>query len=124
MFFKKIYLAYKESLDLAEMGKCLSILVGTHDFSSFRSSGSANVNPVREMFRAGLSERDQDGIIRLTFEASGFLRHMVRNLVGTIVDAGKGKITDAEFKKILDSHDRKRAGARARPKGYFKMVEY
>ncbi len=125
VFLRRFTWHIKESLDLAEMGKCLSILVGTHDFSSFRSSGSANVNPVREMFRAGLSERDQDGIIRLTFEASGFLRHMVRNLVGTIVDAGKGKITDAEFKKILDSHDRKRAGARAPAQGLFlKMVEY
>ncbi len=125
VFLRRYTWHIKEELDLLEMKKCLSMLIGIHDFSSFRATGSANINPVREMFRAELLEKDQDGTIRLTFEASGFLRHMVRNLVGTIVDAGKGKITDAEFKEILEALDRKRAGARAPAQGLFlKMVEY
>lgn len=125
IFLRRYTWHLKGPLDFIAMRKCLAMIIGVHDFSSFRSSGSSNINPVREMFRAELSERDQDGIIRLIFEASGFLRHMVRNLVGTIVDAGKGKITDVEFKEILDAHDRKRAGARAPAQGLFlKMVEY
>jgi tRNA pseudouridine38-40 synthase len=125
VFLRRYTWHLKETLDLIEMRKCLAMIIGVHDFSSFRSSGSSNINPVREMFRAELSERDQDGVIRFTFEASGFLRHMVRNLVGTIVDAGKGKITYAEFKEILEAHDRKRAGAKAPAQGLFlKMVEY
>lgn len=125
VFLRRYTWHIREDLDLKEMKKCLSMIVGIHDFSSFRASGSSNINPVREMFRAELSERDQDGTIRLTFEANGFLRHMVRNIVGTIVDAGKGKITDVEFKEILNAHDRKKAGARAPAQGLFlEIVEY
>jgi tRNA pseudouridine38-40 synthase len=115
----------REGLNLMEMRKCLSMIVGIHDFSSFRASGSSNINPVREMFRAELLDRDQDGAISFIFEAQGFLRHMVRNIVGTIIDAGKGKITCAEFNEILEAHDRKKAGAMAPAQGLFlKMVEY
>ncbi|NLA74499.1 MAG: tRNA pseudouridine(38-40) synthase TruA [Deltaproteobacteria bacterium] len=62
----------KESLDFAEMRKCLSIIVGIHDFSSFKSSGSSNTNPVREMFSAELLVKELDGVIRLILEENGF----------------------------------------------------
>jgi tRNA pseudouridine38-40 synthase len=125
VFLRRYTWHIKEELDFITMKKCLSMLVGIHDFSSFRASGSANINPVREMFMAELLDKDQDGIIRFVFEAKGFLRHMVRNMVGTIVDAGKGKITCVEFSEIIEAHDRKRAGARAPAQGLFlKMVEY
>jgi tRNA pseudouridine38-40 synthase len=125
VFLRRYSWHIKEYLDLVEMRKCLAIIVGIHDFSSFRASGSTNLNPVREMFRAELLDQDQCGIIRFIFEAKGFLRHMVRNLVGTIVDAGRGRITSIDFKDILEVRDRKRAGAMAPAQGLFlKMVEY
>jgi tRNA pseudouridine38-40 synthase len=125
VFLRRYTWHIREALDLMEMRKCLSLIVGIYDFSSFRASGSANINPEREMFRAVLSDEDQDGIIRFIFEAKGFLRHMVRNLIGTIVDAGRGKITSIDFKDILEARDRKRAGVMAPAQGLFlKMVEY
>ena len=106
-------------LDLEEMAKCLSVLKGTHDFSSFRSSGSENTNPVRTISRAELHGPDEDEILRIVIEADGFLRHMVRNIVGTVVDAGLGKIGVDRFREILASKDRRSAGVKAPAKGLF-----
>jgi tRNA pseudouridine38-40 synthase len=112
------------SLDLVKMEQCLSVLRGKHDFSSFKSSGSGNMNPVREMIRAELKVSEQ-GLLRFAFEADGFLRHMVRNIVGTAVDVGQGRITVEDFKQILRSGDRQMAGLKAPPQGLFlTMVKY
>lgn len=112
------------ALDLEEITACLHRLEGMHDFSSFRSSGSRNINPIRMMFRAELHVLHGTRL-SLVFEADGFLRHMVRNIVGTLVDAGLGRIDRAEFQRILDSKDRQRAGIKAPPQGLFlKRVLY
>lgn len=114
-----------QDLDLNEMGKCLVMLVGKRDFSSFKSSGSGNINPVREMYKADLIDHNEEGIICFFFEAEGFLRHMVRNIVGTVIDAGLGRITSEDFEEILRSLDRKKAGIKAPPQGLFlTMVKY
>jgi len=112
----------REELNYSEMRKCLSFIIGKHDFSAFRSTGTSNVNPVREVFRAELSDPDELGRACFSFEAEGFLKHMVRNIVGTIVDAGKGKILSSDFLEILKSGDRKRAGYKAPPQGLFLTV--
>ncbi|MBW2615298.1 MAG: tRNA pseudouridine(38-40) synthase TruA [Deltaproteobacteria bacterium] len=111
-------------LNAKEMAKCLTVLAGRHDFSSFRSSGSGNLDPVRTVLRAEL-HGPEDGMLKLVIEADGFLRHMVRNIVGTVVDAGLGKIDVSGFKEILESKDRQMAGIKAPPQGLFLMnVEY
>ncbi|MBN2061725.1 MAG: tRNA pseudouridine(38-40) synthase TruA [Deltaproteobacteria bacterium] len=111
-------------LSIRDMKECLEQLVGKRDFSCFRSSGSSNLNPVREMIRAGLISGDR-GALLIIFEADGFLRHMVRNIVGTIVEAGLGRISPHEFSEILSSKDRRRAGIKAPPHGLFlRMVKY
>lgn len=110
-------------LNLEPMKECCSMLQGPHDFSAFKSSGSGNKNPIRNMMRAD-TFRDNKMII-FEFEADGFLRHMVRNIVGTIVDVGKGRITVKDFKNIFTSLDRKKAGIKAPPQGLFlKEVKY
>lgn len=115
----------KHDLDLSEIKKCLSLLVGKHDFSSFKSSGSGNINPVREMYKAELIEHNEDGIITFFLEAEGFLRHMVRNIVGTVIEAGTGKISFNDFQEIFHSRNRKIAGIKAPPQGLFlTMVNY
>ena len=115
----------KDDLDFPEMRKCLSFITGRHDFRAFRSTGTSNINPVREMMRADLTDRSETGTALFVFEAEGFLKHMVRNIVGTIIDVGKGKITSDEFNLILESKDRKRAGFKAPPQGLFlTMVSY
>jgi tRNA pseudouridine38-40 synthase len=110
-------------LNIDVMKDCLSLLQGSHDFSSFRSSGSENTNPTREMIRGELHAEDE--ILRFLFEADGFLRHMVRNIVGTLVDVGRGKWGAEEFRKILESKDRQKAGVKSPPQGlYLVRVRY
>lgn len=119
IFLRKYTWHIRGNLDFSEMRKCLSLLIGRHDFASFRSSGSSNVDPVRKMFKAELSDIQDDGIALFVFEAEGFLKHMVRNIVGTVIDAGIGKISCMEFQKILNSRDRTKAGIKAPPQGLF-----
>jgi tRNA pseudouridine38-40 synthase len=112
-------------LDFPGMEACLSLLKGRHDFSSFRSSGSENLNSVREMIRSELHGSFDEGLIHFIFEADGFLRHMVRNIVGTVIEVGSGRTTPDGFLQILEAKDRKRAGIKAPPQGLFlTMVRY
>ncbi len=111
----------RPKLDKSAMASCLQMIEGRHDFSSFRSSGSANLNPVRNIFNAELLERE-GGRLAVKVEADGFLRHMVRNIVGTVVEAGLGKLMPEDFRKILDGRERTLAGPNAPPRGLF-LVE-
>jgi len=108
----------ERDLDLEEMRRCISSLRGRHDFSCFRSSGSGNTNPIREMMRAELHGPDE-WLVRFVFEADGFLRHMVRNIVGTVVEVGQGKRGFDEFWEIFQARDRCKAGTKAPPQGLF-----
>ncbi|MBW1863008.1 MAG: tRNA pseudouridine(38-40) synthase TruA, partial [Deltaproteobacteria bacterium] len=111
-------------LDHGEMRKCIALLLGKHDFSSFRSSGSRNINPVREMMRAEF-HGPVGGIIYFVFEADGFLRYMVRNIMGTLVEVGRGKIGLNEFMEVFQSRDRRMAGMKAPSQGLFlRSVKY
>jgi len=123
--FRRNYTWYVAlSLDRRVMADCLAILRGQNDFSAFRSAGSTASNPVRTMLRSVLDEPEEE-LIRFTFEADGFLRHMVRNIVGTVVGAGMGKMDAAAFKGIFRSGDRRAAGIKAPPQGlYLTRVSY
>ncbi|MBW2709535.1 MAG: tRNA pseudouridine(38-40) synthase TruA [Deltaproteobacteria bacterium] len=111
-------------LDVEVMSECLSIIQGTHDFSAFKSSGSANTDPVRTILRNCI-ETDEDGVLRIIVEGNGFLRHMVRNIVGTLVEAGAGRMDAKRFANILESGDRQLAGKKAPAQGLFLMeVKY
>jgi len=97
--------------------------VGEHDFSAFRAAGGAPVNPVRTMLAA--SCRQEGPLTEFSFWGTGFLYHMVRNLVGTLVDVGLGRIGEEDFARILASRDRNQAGITAPPQGlYLKEVLY
>jgi len=112
-------------LDLKGMREALACLKGTHDFSAFEGTGSARSSSVRTVMDAQLAQKDGGDYLVFSIEADGFLRFMVRNIVGTLVDVGKGKISPEEFQGILRSGDRKRAGATAPPHGLFlKEVKY
>lgn len=119
--FQRNYLwQVRPPLDVEAMAACLSHLIGPHDFSSFRSSGSDNINPVRAVLRAEIHGPVSDRL-RIVIEADGFLRHMVRNIVGTVVEAGLGRIAIDRFKEILCARDRRLAGIKAPPQGLFLM---
>ncbi|MFA4873670.1 MAG: tRNA pseudouridine(38-40) synthase TruA, partial [Patescibacteria group bacterium] len=75
-------------------------------------------NPIRELYGISL-DKDPKGFIIFEIEANAFLKQMVRNIVGTMVDVGKGKIGVSEFEEILRAKDRKKAGITAPPQGLF-----
>jgi tRNA pseudouridine38-40 synthase len=115
-------------LDLPSMLRASGVLVGRHDFSSFMGAGSGIKDPVREIFSLSIEElgeidfmtaRLKGSFLKIRMAADGFLRHMVRNIVGTLVETGRGRISPDEVKDILESHDRKRAGQTAPPNALF-----
>jgi len=105
-------------LDVDRMVVCLRRLEGTHDFSSFRSSGSGNQNPIRTLFSAEIHETS-GGELSFVFEGNGFLRHMVRNMVGTVIQVGLNKMDIDAFDRILLAKDRRKAGVKAPARGLF-----
>lgn len=113
-----------QKLNLAEMKKATQSLIGEHDFSAFRTVGSPTRTTVRRVIR-GEWKRGRDGLIRFEIEANGFLKQMVRSIVGTLVEIGKGRMKATDFRKILNSKDRKEAGPTAPAQGLFlKEVKY
>jgi len=110
-------------LDLNAMGQTAKIIEGTHDFSSFCASGGDVEDHVRTVTVASLERKN--GMISFTVEADGFLRYMVRNIVGLLVDVGRGVVTPSAFREIMAAGDRTRAGITAPPQGLFlKEVRY
>ncbi len=113
-----------QKLDLTEMKKATQTLIGEHDFSAFRTVGSPTRTTVRRVIRAEWKS-GRGGLIRFEIEANGFLKQMVRSIVGTLVEIGRGKIKAVDFRKILNSKDRKEAGPTAPAQGLFlKEVKY
>lgn len=113
----------RQDLDLDAMEKAAAHLIGEHDFKAFEGSGSPRASTVRRIDKAGFT-RDGDMIV-FEISANGFLKFMVRNIVGTLVDVGKGKFSPDDFLAILVSRDRRKGGATAPPQGLFLLnVEY
>ncbi|MFZ2445337.1 MAG: tRNA pseudouridine(38-40) synthase TruA [Syntrophobacteraceae bacterium] len=114
----------RRPLSTAPMEECLRIIRGVNDFSAFMASGSPVSSPERNLLRAEI-ERPRPDYLVLVFEANGFLRHMVRNITGTLVEVGKGKRTPEDFSRILDGRDRRKAGITAPAHGLYLMsVKY
>ncbi|MGD8365964.1 MAG: tRNA pseudouridine(38-40) synthase TruA [Desulfobacterales bacterium] len=111
----------RRPLDLDAMRRAAAILVGRHDFSAFEAAGSPRSHAVRQVFKTFIAREEKAEFLAFDIEADGFLRFMVRNIVGTLVMVGSGKIGGADFEEILLSKERKRAGATAPPHGLFLM---
>lgn len=110
-------------LDLPLMESALASLVGEHDFATFEAAGSRDVSQdggrgsVRRIFAARL-QRQGEGLAML-IHGDGFLRHMVRNIAGTVFKVGQGKMTPAGFAAAVAAKDRSQAGMTAPAKGLF-----
>ena len=105
-------------LDVPAMQNAAQCLLGPHDFSSFQGALPDSKDSVREVFRAAWTVKEKD-FLCFTIEADGFLKYMVRNIVGTLVEVGKGNISPERFKEILGLRDRTEAGMTAPPQGLF-----
>lgn len=98
--------------DLVKMKKELKAIVGKHDFSCFQTHGKETRSSIRTIHRASI-KKHQDDIYYLEIEGDGFLRHMVRSIMGTVMQFGIGKLKHTTMKEILNSKSRKKAGLTA-----------
>ena len=101
-----------QPLDLAAMTQAAQALVGEHDFRAFQAAGSAAKTTVRRLERLEVSATP-GGEVEILAEGSGFLRYMVRNLVGTLLEVGQGRRSPASVAEVLASRDRRQAGPTA-----------
>ncbi|MDR2406423.1 MAG: tRNA pseudouridine(38-40) synthase TruA [Deltaproteobacteria bacterium] len=104
------------NLDWAKVEEALLHLVGEKDFLCFQSTGSESKSSVREIFSARIYQPSPE-IVRLEVRGSGFLRHMMRSIAGTLWEIGKGKMDGEAFRKIIEGKMRPRAGQTAPSRG-------
>ena len=104
-------------LSVVDMNLAARLVAGIHDFSAFKKKNEFYQSAVREVLKAGVKRRGD--FIYILIEATGFLRYMVRNIAGTLVLVGSGKMTVDGFKDVLESKDRNMAGPTAPAKGLF-----
>lgn len=117
---------YNKKLDIIAMERALKYLEGTHDFQTFTKKNSDYKSYTRTIFRASLQRELKSGNkIILSFLGNGFLRYMVRNMVGFLLEIGEGKRECVEVLKVLNLKDRSSIGKTAPPEGlYLKDVFY
>lgn len=135
-FFRHVVWHVPARLDLERMSAATAPLIGEHDFAAFQGRGSDVLTTVRTVLAAELVEANvhddqpialsplEPGapysdarLLRFEITGTGFLRHMVRIIVGTLVDIGRGQMPVEEMDAILRSRDRRRAGQTAPPHG-------
>lgn len=115
-------------LDRSAMEEAALSLIGKHDFSAFMGSGSDVRETIREVYTLRVERLStmpfmslpiEGDYLKITVEANGFLRHMVRNIIGTLVEIGRKKRRPDTVKEILESRDRRNAGQTAPARGLF-----
>lgn len=113
-------------LDVVEMQRAMKYLEGTHSFKSFTKTDDERDDYVRTLSQTNIIRDLKDvNKITLVFIGTGFMRYMVRNIVGTLIEIGEGKRRSEEIIDILKSEDRTRAGKTANAEGlYLKNVFY
>jgi len=116
--FRQYQWHIRSPLDVEQMNACCRILIGKKDFKSFENTGSPRRSTIREIFSASMVQPQKDRIV-FKICASGFLKYMVRNIVGTLVEAGKKKIGPDSFNQLIQARDRSQAGPTAPAHGLF-----
>jgi tRNA pseudouridine38-40 synthase len=102
----------REALEVPAMRAAAATLVGRHDFASLQAAGSSATSTVRTLTRV-VVEGEARGEVRFELEGDGFLRHMVRNAVGTLLEVGLGRRAPGSLPALLAARDRTRAGPTA-----------
>jgi tRNA pseudouridine38-40 synthase len=120
------------ALDVRRMAQAAKLLEGEHDFTSFAGGDPAlrekkrnRDSNVRQLFLSRISVRKELRMVVYEARGSGFLHHMVRNIVGTLLEIGSGKISPEDILRILEARDRGKAGPTAPASGlWLAKVEY
>lgn len=120
----------RQPLALPPMRQCLALLIGEHDFAAFEGVGSRDLDykggrgSVRTIFRAELIVTGESPDLTIALAGDGFLRYMVRNIVGTLLEVGRGRMSPADFAVVLSGGNRFAAGATAPARGLFLKEVY
>ena len=123
VFYRRYAWHVRKPLDIKAMRDAAALLVGMHDYSSFQAREREDACMVREVKRVRLKRVGP--LLLFEIQASSFLRHMVRGIVGTLVETGLGKLSAAGMRDILMARDRSQAGPTAPAQGLFlKEVRY
>ncbi len=123
VFDRNYVYQYNKTLDIKKMKQASKILIGTHNFKSFSKTDGKEKNYIRTIYN--IKFKLENDLLEITFIGNGFLRYMVRNMVGTLIEIGTNKKEINQLKEILLSEDRKKAGVTAPPEGlYLKNVKY
>lgn len=123
VFWRRYAYWSKQPLNWENISRCGRLLVGRHDFAAFAASGGSVRTTIRTMKDVSVDSAGPLKMVRFT--ADGFLYKMVRNLMGTLVDVGLGRLSLQEMEEIITSCDRARAGATISPVGLFlERVKY
>lgn len=102
-------------LNRVRMRRATEALIGEHDFAGFARAGHGRKSTVRRIYRAQWTKRGEEFVFDI--EGNGFLHMMVRSIVGTLIDIGRGYLAEDRIQRILESGERKLAGATAPAKG-------
>jgi len=119
VFYRSLALINDERLDIEAMNQACSLLVGSQDFRAFCASGSSAKTYQRTVYHCSLEE--QDPLLQFEIEADGFLYNMVRIIVGTLLNIGRGIYPAQAMTDIIASRDRSQAGPTAHPQGLYLM---
>ena len=108
-----------QPLDVASMHRAAQVLVGEHDFTSFRTVACQAKHPRRHIYYIDVNIVDPGPttIIKVRIKANGFLHHMVRNIVGSLIKVGKGEASESWLADVLEAKDRRVAGPTAPAQG-------
>ena len=118
--FKRFYTGhYPYPVNIEKMKKAATDLLGTHDFTSFAASGGQIRNKVRTMYYVNVAKNEQSNEIVFDFICSGFLYNMVRILVATLLEIGRGKRSVNDIPRVISAKDREQVRETAPASGLF-----
>ncbi len=122
-FLRKTSLHVQESLNMEAMKKAADHFIGEYDFSAFTTKKSKTKSMVREIYNIEILKSGHEIDFKVT--GNGFLHHMVRTIVGTLVEVGLGRIKPNDIKNIIESKDKLKTGPTLPAKGlYLYDVKY
>lgn len=117
VFLRRYSWQPRRSLDAAAMHRAAQSLLGRHDFRSFETDWPNRLSSIRTIYEIFVT-RDEAKVI-IEVEADGFLYNMVRSIVGTLYNVGRGYWSESKVREVLEQQDRKEAGPTAPPQGLF-----